>query len=360
MQSEEMDELPPLMYRDNELIYYAGKGFREAGSNEYLEFLGISYNTVWTIGCPLMCTYCGNSKFIEYDEGYRRLRHSSPRVIINEVKRAIAKHPFISFIHFMDDSFLSLPSKTLEEFAKLYKEEIDIPFAVSGVIPNYVREDKIALLLDAGLNRVRMGIQSGSERILDFYKRPTPLHKIQNALNTLNKYHKYMLPPAYDMILENPIETPDDTRASLDLVYNMPRPFTLNIYALRLIPNTILGKQLADCGKAVPPINRSYHSEYRPTLGNVLMFFLVVWKMPQWLYTRVRSKVLPIYDDQPYYPITLALCRTAYLVKRAIGHIRIMDFSIFPGKAGYLLWKFGIIGFWRRFIFKRYQLPKKL
>ena len=34
-----------------------------------------------------MCTYCGNSKFIEYDGGYRRLRHSSPRTIIDELKR---------------------------------------------------------------------------------------------------------------------------------------------------------------------------------------------------------------------------------------------------------------------------------
>ena len=46
------------------------------------------------------------------------------------------------------------------------------------MIPNYVEEDKIALLVDAGMNRVRMGIQSGSEKILEFYKRPTKLHAV--------------------------------------------------------------------------------------------------------------------------------------------------------------------------------------
>jgi hypothetical protein len=36
-----------------------------------------------------------------------------------------------------------------------------------------------------------------------------------------------------------------------------------------------------------------------------------------------------------------------------------MDFSVLPGKVGYFLWKFGIIGFWQRFILKRYHLPKE-
>ena len=128
-----------------------------------------------------MCTYCGNSKFIEYDKGYKRLRHSSPRTIIDEIKRAISKQPHLSVIAFWDDSFMALPYAVLEEFCKLYKAEIKIPFAVYGVIPNYVREDKIALLLDAGMNRVRMGIQSGSENILEFYKRPTKLKRIKES-----------------------------------------------------------------------------------------------------------------------------------------------------------------------------------
>jgi hypothetical protein len=36
-----------------------------------------------------------------------------------------------------------------------------------------------------------------------------------------------------------------------------------------------------------------------------------------------------------------------------------MDFSVLPGKAGYLLWKVGVLHFWHRFFLKRYRLPKK-
>lgn len=359
MSKEEMDLLPPLMYQDGELIYHCDRGFTSLHTDDFLEFTGLSYNTVWSIGCPLKCTFCGNSKFIEYDNAYRNLRHSSPRTVIDEIKRAVSKHPHISTVAFHDDSFLALPYEVLQEFCELWKEEVRIPFAVFGVIPNYVRDDKIAVLLDAGLNRVRMGIQSGSQDMLDFYQRPTPLPRIHEATKILNKYHKYMIPPAYDIILENPVETPEDTRATLDLLYEMPRPFTLNIYALRIIPNTQLAKDIEAKGLDVPSIETSYHSAYQPTLGNVLVFVLPVWRMPQRIFRVLRNKVWPTLSEQPHYSLSLAICRTAYLFRRAFDHLRFMDFSVLPGKAGYLLWKVGVLHFWHRFFLKRYRLPKK-
>ena len=358
MTPREMDELPPLMYEDGELIYRQGKSFIPLGTSECLDYNGLQYSTVWSIGCPLMCTYCGNSKFIEYDEGYRRIRHSSPQTIVNEINRAKSKQPHISTINFQDDSFLALPFQQLEEFAKLYKEKVKIPFVVGGVIPNYVREDKIALLVDAGMNRVRMGIQSGSDNILEFYKRPTKLHRIKNATEILNKFKKYMIPPAYDVILENPIENISDTRATVDMLYEMPRPFTLNVYALRIIPNTLMAKDIEKMGLKVPPIDKNYTSGYHRTLGNLLVFFLTFWKIPRWLYKILRNKIFPVHQKQSTYPILFWITRMLYLIKRAYNHLRFMDFSILPGKPGYILWKIGVIRFWQKFMLKNYNLPK--
>ena len=359
MTPKEMDELPPLMYEDGELIYRRGRGFIPLSASDTLDYNGLQYSTVWSIGCPLMCTYCGNSKFIEYDDGYRRIRHSSPQTIVDEIKRAKSKQPHLSTVTFHDDSFLALPYRQLEDFAKLYKQEVKIPFAVGGVIPNYVREDKIALLVDAGMNRVRMGIQSGSDNILQFYKRPTKLHRIKEATEILNKFDKYMIPPSYDIILENPMETINDTRATVDMIYEMPRPYTLNVYALRVIPNTIMAKQIEDRGLKVPPIDKNYYVDYRRTLGNILVFALTIWKIPRWLYKILRKRVYPVQDKQPSYPILFWIVRMIYLVKRAFNHLRFMDFSLLPGKIGRIFWKLGIISFWQRFIVKQYHLPKQ-
>ena len=358
MTPKEMDSLPSLLYDDKELIYYRGKGLKKINSNDFIEFTGLSYNTIWSIGCPLHCTYCANTKFIEYDNNYRRLRHSSPRFIIDEIKRAKSKHPHLSTILFHDDSFMALKYEVLEEFCKLWKEEVKMNFAIYGIIPTYVREDKVALLVDAGMNRARMGIQSGSDNILEFYKRPTKLHRIKEATEILNKFKKYMIPPAYDIILENPIETPEDTRATVDLIYNLPRPFTLNIYSLRIIPNTQLAKDAEKRGVKIPPIDAHYQVGHQRTMGNLLVYYLTVFTLPEWLYKYLRNKIYPVLTPQPHYPILFTLCRVAYLVKRSIDHIRFMDFSIIPGKAGYFLWKLGIMKIWKRFLVRHYHLPK--
>lgn len=56
-----------------------------------------------------------------------------------------------------------------------------------------------------------MGIQSGSEHILEFYKRSSPPEKIRAAGEVIGRFApSYHLPPAYDLIVDNPIETRQD------------------------------------------------------------------------------------------------------------------------------------------------------
>jgi len=356
MTPREMDSLPPLTYEDGEVVYQRGFGFKKISINNFIDYTGLAYGTVWSIGCPLHCTYCGNTKFIEYDKGYRRIRHASPKTIIDEISRAISKQPHLSVVNFYDDSYLALPYEQMEEFCKLYKEKINVPFAIYGVIPTYVREDKIALLLDAGLNRVRMGIQSGSENILEFYKRPTKLKRIKEATVIFNKFKDYMVAPAYDIIIDNPVETTEDTLATVDLIYEMPRPFTLNVYSLRVIPNTDMAKQLEDRGIDIPSITKYYGSGYHRTLANCLVFALTFWKIPKWLYKILRKKVQPMQVEQPHYPILFTLARLGYMIKRAYDHLRFLDFSILPGKVGYFLWKLRIIKVWQKLFTKKYVL----
>ena len=358
MTPREMDSLPPLTYEDGEVVYQRGYGFKKISINNFIDYTGLAYGTVWSIGCPLHCTYCGNTKFIEYDKGYRRIRHASPKTIIDEISRAISKQPHLSVVNFYDDSYLALPYEQMEEFCKLYKEKINVPFAIYGVIPTYVREDKIALLLDAGLNRVRMGIQSGSENILEFYKRPTKLKRIKEATVIFNKFKDYMVAPAYDIIIDNPVETTEDTLATVDLIYEMPRPSTLNVYSLRVIPNTDMAKQLEDRGVDIPSITKYYGSGYHRTMANCLVFALTFWKIPKWLYKILRKKVQPMQVEQPHYPILFAFARLGYMIKRAYDHLRFLDFSILPGKVGYYLWKFRIIKVWQKLFTKKYILSK--
>jgi radical SAM superfamily enzyme YgiQ (UPF0313 family) len=356
----EMESLPFPQYGTGvERIYKSGEGFVPMGLEHYLMNDGLSYTTLWSIGCPFHCTYCGNTKFIANDPKYKRIRHPSARYIVDEVKNVRARYPHISQVSFHDDSFMAISYKDLEEFAELWKAELDIPFAVYGVIPNYVKQDKFEILTWAGMNRIRMGIQSGSRRILDFYKRPAPPEKILAAGEVLGEFAgKYHIPPAFDIIVDNPIETREDVVDTLELLYEMPRPYTLFIYSLRVIPNTQLETAMKERGIDVDAIDQNYFA-LPPRVGNLLLYVLTFWKPPRWLWNRLLKRVKASSEEQKMYPRLATLLRTIYLTRRGLSHMRRLDFSATPGKTGYWFWRAGLVSLWWKRLTPRLPRPTR-
>jgi len=50
--SEEMNRFPLPYYAEDEKIFKRGEGFVPMTASDYVSFNGLSYTTVWTIGCP--------------------------------------------------------------------------------------------------------------------------------------------------------------------------------------------------------------------------------------------------------------------------------------------------------------------
>src|SRR5207237_3775573 len=267
-------------------------------------------------------------------------------------------HPHISSVLFHDDSFMAIPLGELTEFARMWRNEIKLPFTVYGVIPSYVQKDKMEVLTWAGMNRVRMGIQSGSDRILKFYRRPTPVHRIEQACATLAEFAPYQINPSYDMIVDNPVETREDVVATLELVYRMARPFTLNIFSLRVIPNTTLEKQMLEHGFDVEQINENYTS-LRATWANVLLYVLMVWKPPRKLFDRLLQKVRAYNEPQPSHPVLIHLVRIPWLIQQGLRHLKFGEFSVITGYPGYILWRTGILSLLKKLIATKLKVDEE-
>jgi len=354
---EDMENFPYPLYADNELVYKKNSGFVPLTNSEYISLTGISYHTILAIGCPFKCTYCANSLFAENDPLYRKLRYPSVDYIIGEVKAVLEKQPYISNVQFMDDGFIALPVDYLREFSIKWKKEVNIPFSLSGVLPGYVRRDKMEILTSGGMIGMRMGIQSGSDRILKFYKRPNRPGLIMQTAKTISEFTKYMKPPTYDVILDNPIENRQDVIDTLKLLYDLPRPFVLLVYGLSVIPNTTLAKDLEKLNISLKDISKGYLT-VAPTLANTTVYMLTVFKPPKWLFKILLKYAQPYTVKQTQHPILLFFFRTMWLFKRGIIGVMHMDFTELPGRVGWLCWKLGIIKFWRSTVQKKKYFKK--
>jgi len=352
MTAQELGALPYPKYGGEELIYQPETGFRQVTRGDYLANNGLAYPAVWSIGCPLHCTYCGNTVFIQNDPNYMKIRHPDPSFIIGEVLKAKEVHPYLNTVLFYDDSFMAIRMPELTDFATQWREKVGMSFCIYGVIPTYVHRDKVELLTWAGMNRVRMGIQSGSDRILKFYKRPTPVPRIEQAAAALAEFAPYQINPSYDIIVDNPVETRQDVVDTLELVYRMARPFTLNIFSLRVIPNTTLEKQMIEHGFDVEQINENYTS-LRPTWANVLLILLLYWKPSRKTFDRWLTKVRAYNEPQASYPLLIHLVRIPWLIQQGLRHLRFGEFSVITGYPGYVLWKTGVLGLMKRLFGKR-------
>ncbi len=358
MSSDDMEELPFALWgAPGETIYKPGEGFVPMGLPDYVHHQGLGYTALWSIGCPFHCTYCGNTAFIANDKAYKKIRHPSARYITEEIKSVKRRFPHTSHVRFLDDSFMAIPYRDIAHFSELWHDEVKTPFSVYGVIPNYVKRDKFEILTWAGMSQIRMGIQSGSRRILDFYKRPSPPEKILKAGTVAASFSpKYHQPPIYDIIVDNPIETRQDVVDTLELLYEMPRPYTLLIYSLKVIPNTQLAASMEELGIDIAEISSSY-AWIPPRVGNLLLYVLAVCRPPRWLWVRLLRRVRACREPQREYPRLGIFLRTLYLGRRGLSSVRRMDFSAVPGWSSYVLWRLGVVWFWERFVNAHMERP---
>ena len=113
-------------------------------------------------GCPYSCGYCCNHKIREvYPDPEHYTRFRSPQNVMLYLKRLLSLYPWVSYIRFIDN-ILGIQKEWLEEFARLYKKEIGLPFACDHRA-DLATPEILGLLREAGCNFIYFGVESGDE-----------------------------------------------------------------------------------------------------------------------------------------------------------------------------------------------------
>lgn len=243
------------------LTHGISKRYLEQGTvSEYVGRIG--YQTMTSRGCPYACAYCINS-FMNRMYGRRgKLRWRSIDLVMAELRHVKETMPYVNYIWISDDEFMARKMADLRYFAERYKSEIGFPFSCL-VSPLSVTDEKMALLIDAGLVYVQMGVESGSKRMQKIYNRPKMNNRrMMAAIETIHRYQADMHPPSYDFLIDAPYETLEDKIESLRFISRIPKPYRLQPFALILYPGTQLYTMAKQDGLIIDEDQDIYNKSY--------------------------------------------------------------------------------------------------
>lgn len=144
-------------------------------------------------GCPFSCTYCCNSGLRNLAEGpYARFR--SPCNVVEEIKRMAEQHPGITNIYLEVETIGANKKWTLDLCSQLeyLNTALKQPITYSTnlrITPNLDIERLFAAFKKSNFTMVKIGLESGSERIRrEILKRNYSNKDIRDAVSLAKKY----------------------------------------------------------------------------------------------------------------------------------------------------------------------------
>jgi radical SAM superfamily enzyme YgiQ (UPF0313 family) len=257
----EMDTLPVLDFSCLEEFELKHQGFERRLHchdlvTEEIPFLA-------SRGCAFHCTYCCNAKLREMytGKGHYVRKHSVAGFVERAATLRKQYFPQGKRLFFVDDDFLDRSMDELEEFSRTYPARVGLPFECQ-VAPARVNEDRIDLLAKAGVWRIRMGVESGSERTKkQIYRRSMPNESVMIASKTLARYPNIVR--AYYFIMGNPFEEREDLVETIRLILRLPPPYFVQVFNLVFFPGSVLYEQALAKGMISGKPDSGYDLHYR-------------------------------------------------------------------------------------------------
>lgn len=268
------------------------------------------YRIMTSRGCPHRCTYCANRIKAERHPSETYLRFRSPDHVLSELQTVTADYPFIEGIHFFDDVFTAMKPKDLENLCHQYKETIDLPY-YAQISPAIFSKTQLELFLDTGLVFLEMGIQTGSPSIRSRYCRPETNENILNAATLLHEHRTKLVTPHYHVILDNPWESRNDVRQTLNLLTQVPGKFKLCLASLTFYPGTDLYYQALKEGIIKDEEKDIYRKPFYIPKGRYLNYLIyltdIIWIPRSFL--RWMGNVPSIFLDRPFFGAIFDIAR---------------------------------------------------
>jgi radical SAM superfamily enzyme YgiQ (UPF0313 family)/ADP-heptose:LPS heptosyltransferase len=159
-------------------------------------------------GCPFKCNFCSVNSIW----GREYTCFSAERVV-SDIEYLIKEHG-AKGIYFREDNF-TFNKQRLKEFCELMiKKKLNIPWACESRVSNIDREG-IELMHRAGVRGFYFGVESGSQRVLNFINKGITVEQTRNAFKLCNEFG---INAAASIMVGIPTETDAEHNQTLELL----------------------------------------------------------------------------------------------------------------------------------------------
>ena len=132
-----------------------------------------------------------------------------------------------------------------------------------------------------------------SERGQKIFGRSNSPQKIRNAAAILNKYKGRMLPPQFDIIVDNPYETSEDYIETIDFLLTLPKPFFIQLFSLMFYPGTEIYRKAKADGLITDELKQIVLRDLTGFNRNYINFCITLFdhpKVPFWIIRLLSRK----------------------------------------------------------------------
>ncbi len=197
-----------------------------------------------TRGCPYTCAFCGSPVNMG-----NKLRFRSLDSVFGEME-TLYKHYGVREFHFIDDMFNMSRTRVLEFCRILDSRKWGINYTFpNGLRLNTIDRETLAWMKKTGAYAFTVGIESGSQRILDAMNKKLTVDMIREKVQMIAESG---IEPSGFFLLGYPGETKEDIRKTIDFAKSLPlkRAHFSNFLPL---PGTLATQRLLDSGEIGPP-----------------------------------------------------------------------------------------------------------
>jgi radical SAM superfamily enzyme YgiQ (UPF0313 family) len=190
---------------------------------------------IMTRGCPYQCTFCSCRSVTGH-----KIRSHSVSYIINEIKFLQSNFGINEFC-FIDDNFLIFKDRVADLCEEIVKQKLHIRWSCFGIRLDLVDKDILILMEKSGCYLLTVGIESGSQRILDHMKKRLTLELINEKINLINSATNIKV--IGNFILGYPKEKEEDIYKTIKFARKLPL-YGANFFPFHPTPGTEIFTEL--------------------------------------------------------------------------------------------------------------------